>query len=171
MARQSARTRKGPAMTQEARDAELRDVVEEVGLWFESSGVPRMAGRVVGWLMVCDQPEQTMAELAEELGASMGSISTMTRLLMQMGLIERKTTAGERRVRYRLRPEAFSWTIEDRLAHIRSFLDIAERARRVLEAEEPLRRERVERIQQGIRFYEEEMGLILDRWRRRQTAG
>src|SRR5437762_2128546 len=77
-------------------EEELRQLVEEIGLWFERSGVPRMAGRVLGWLLLCDPAEQTMQQLADHLDASMGSISTMLRLLGQLGLIEKSSIPGER---------------------------------------------------------------------------
>jgi DNA-binding transcriptional regulator GbsR (MarR family) len=60
------------------------------------AGAPRMVGRVLGWLLLCDPPEQSAAELAESLQASKGSISTATRLLIRLGLIERVRMRGER---------------------------------------------------------------------------
>jgi DNA-binding transcriptional regulator GbsR (MarR family) len=62
--------------------------IEELGMQFElEAAAPRMLGRVLGWLLVCDPPEQSAAELAERLQASKGSISTATRLLLRMGMI------------------------------------------------------------------------------------
>ena len=69
---------------------------EDFGLFFEHLGVPRMAGRILAWLLICDPPEQTMQDLVDALGASKSSISTMTRLLMNFGLIERLSLPGER---------------------------------------------------------------------------
>ena len=40
-------------------------------------------------MLICDPPAQSAGELADVLGASKGSLSTMTRLLIQVGLIER----------------------------------------------------------------------------------
>ena len=47
-------------------------------LMSKSYGLPRMTGRVLAWLLVCDPPEQTAAELAEALDASKGAISGAT---------------------------------------------------------------------------------------------
>ena len=69
--------------------------VEELGVLLElEAGAPRMVGRVLGWLLVCEPPEQSAAELAERLQASRGSISAATRLLLRMGMIERVRTRG-----------------------------------------------------------------------------
>lgn len=71
------------------------------------AGTPRMVGRVLGWLLVCEPPEQSAAELAEFLQASKGSISTATRVLLRMGLIERSHARGERFDRFRALPEVW----------------------------------------------------------------
>jgi DNA-binding MarR family transcriptional regulator len=82
--------------------------IEELGMQFElEAAAPRMLGRVLGWLLVCDPPEQSAAELAERLQASKGSISTATRLLLRMGMIERVRLRGERFDRFIARPEAW----------------------------------------------------------------
>jgi DNA-binding transcriptional regulator GbsR (MarR family) len=82
--------------------------VEELGMQFElEAGAPRMVGRVLGWLLVCDPPEQSAAELAHSLQASKGSISTATRVLLRMGMIERVRTRGERFDRFSALPQAW----------------------------------------------------------------
>ena len=77
-----------------------RDVqafVERAGLVFESEGMPRMAGRVLGYLMVCSPPQQSIAQLMEALQASNGSISTTTRFLEEQGYIQRIPVKGDRK--------------------------------------------------------------------------
>src|SRR5205807_610261 len=82
--------------------------VEEVGMMLElEAGAPRMVGRVLGWLLVCDPPEQSAADLADHLQASRGSISTATRVLLRMGLLERTRVRGERFDRFQARPGAW----------------------------------------------------------------
>lgn len=97
-------------------DALSERFVEELGVMLElEAGTPRMVGRVLGWLLVCDPPEQSAAEIAERLQASKGSISTATRVLLRLGFIERARIRGERFDRFRARPEAwdqFFWRQE-----------------------------------------------------------
>src|SRR5919201_5299573 len=89
-------------------EAAIERFVEAVGIQFElDAGTPRMVGRAFGWLLVCEPPEQSAAELAERLQASKGSISTATRVLPRIGLIERVRFRGERFDRFRARPEAW----------------------------------------------------------------
>ncbi len=87
-------------------DSTEKQFIEEVGVVFEKTGLPRMAGRIFGWLLIAAPPHQSSDELAAILLASKGSISSMTRLLMSHGLVERISLAGERRDYYRLPPDA-----------------------------------------------------------------
>jgi DNA-binding transcriptional regulator GbsR (MarR family) len=83
--------------------------VEEIGMRLEMDmGTPRMVGRVLGWLLVCDPPAQSAAELAATLQASKGSISGATQVLLRIGLIERVHRRGERFDRFEARPEAWN---------------------------------------------------------------
>lgn len=86
----------------------LERFIEEVAVMLElEAATPRMVGRVLGWLLVCDPPEQSAAELGEILQASKGSISTATRALLRMGFIERVRLRGERFDRFRVQPSAW----------------------------------------------------------------
>ena len=74
-------------------DGESR-FVEEMGQVLASYGMTPMAGRMWGWLMICEPAEQTAAEIAEALHASRGAISGTARLLANAGLIRRSTRRG-----------------------------------------------------------------------------
>lgn len=88
--------------------AESARFVEEVGVMLElEAGTPRMVGRILGWLLICDPPEQSAGELAQALQASKGSISTATRVLLRLGFIERVRFPGERFDRFRAQPQAW----------------------------------------------------------------
>ncbi len=63
---------------------------------------PPMAGRVLGYLLVCDPPEQTIAELSEALLASRSAITGALEVLERLHAIERSRAAGERMDRVRV---------------------------------------------------------------------
>lgn len=67
---------------------------------------PPMAGRVAATLMSSPTP-LTLADLQERLGASGGSISEMTRLLLTTGVIQRIKTPGVRRAQFQWVPDAW----------------------------------------------------------------
>jgi hypothetical protein len=41
--------------------------LEEIALLLEGAGLPRMAGRVLAWLLAADPPEETPREIGEGL--------------------------------------------------------------------------------------------------------
>jgi DNA-binding transcriptional ArsR family regulator len=129
--------------------------IEELGMQFElEGGTPRMVGRVLGWLLVCEPPEQSAAELAERLRASKGSISTATRLLLRMGLIERVRLRGERFDRFVALPQAWDeylWR-EDQFSAPRRVLRLGLEA---LEDEPTARRARLEELDSIYAWWQE----------------
>jgi len=139
--------------------------LEEVGLVFEKTGLPRMAGRLFGWLLIADPPYQSPAELAEALMASKGSVSTNVRLLMQLGLIERYVIPGERHDHYRLREDAMRRTVQHGLEdEIKMFLDLAERGLELMRGEPSTRRAWLEQMRDRYLFLGEEFPALMDRF-------
>jgi DNA-binding MarR family transcriptional regulator len=63
---------------------------------------PPMVGRLIGYLAVCDPPEQSIGELADALLASRSAITNAVKSLETMHLIRRTRVAGERMDRVRL---------------------------------------------------------------------
>ena len=59
------------------------DFVEQMGGYFESNGLTRLSGRLLGWLLVCRPERQSSEELASALDASSGGIRTNARMLEQ----------------------------------------------------------------------------------------
>ena len=69
--------------------------IEQKGMEYQAEGMPRIAGKIVGLLIIEDGPF-SFSKLAESLQVSRGSISTNTRLLENLGLIERISLPGKR---------------------------------------------------------------------------
>jgi DNA-binding transcriptional regulator GbsR (MarR family) len=65
-------------------------------LYARRYGFPPMAGRLLGYLAVCDPPDPTIAELAADLLASRSAISGAAKSLEVTGVIHRSRAAGER---------------------------------------------------------------------------
>ena len=74
---------------------ELTNFIESMGRYFESYGIPRIGGRILGLLLVAHEP-LSAEEIASILKASRGSISTNFRLLLTSGLAEKVTFPGNR---------------------------------------------------------------------------
>lgn len=144
---------------------EEKKFVEEVGIAFEQTGIPRMAGRIFGWLLISDPPYQSPDQLASALMASRGSISTMTRLLMQMGLIERVGMPGVRHDNFRIRENALQHLVRHGLKEeIETFHQLAMTGLNSLKYQSPLTRQWLEDMHNMYSFLEHEFPLLLKRW-------
>lgn len=144
--------------------------VEEVGLFFEQWGGPRMAGRILGWLLICDPPYQSMGEVADALMASKGSISTMTRLLIQLGLIERTARPGQRRDYVQIRPGIWIDALGQRMRAVAAYRALAERGLALLDNSAAERGERLREMRDIFAFFERELPLLIERWKQEQSA-
>lgn len=150
-------------------ERERQEFVEEFGCLFEVFGVPRMVGRVLGALLVADPPEMSAEELAETLGASRGSISTATRMLVQTGLVDKVGRRGERRDFFRNRPGAWHELLRRRMEGISAFREMAEKGLGILEREgrdKPEVRLGLEEMRDFYAHFEDEMPAVFERWRR-----
>jgi len=148
----------------DARQLEEKHFVEEFGIVFEQSGLPRMAGRILGWLLLSDPPHQSIGELTEALAASKGSISTMTRLLIRIGLIERISLPGVRHDYFRIRPGALQHQLKQGIEQVTMFRKLAERGLELLEGKAPLTRQGLEEMRDMYAFFEREFPSLLERW-------
>ncbi len=148
----------------ETRQVEERHFVEEFGILFEQAGLPRMAGRILGRLLISDPPHQSTDELAEALLASKGSISTMTRYLIQAGLIERLGLPGVRHDYFRLRPGALNHLMKQRADQITEFRRLVERALGLLDDKPSLTRQWLEEARDVYAFFEREFAVLAKRW-------
>jgi DNA-binding transcriptional regulator GbsR (MarR family) len=63
---------------------------------------PPMAGRVLGYLLVCDRPDQTIADLSDALLASRSAVTGALDVLERLDSVRRSRAAGERMDRVRV---------------------------------------------------------------------
>ncbi|MFG1694165.1 GbsR/MarR family transcriptional regulator [Nonomuraea sp. NPDC049309] len=150
-------------------DAEL-EFVDDVAIFFSREGMPLIAGRVIGWLLICDPPEQTAAQLAEVLRVSRSSISSATRLLTPSGLVEGVRRRGERQEYFRIAPDGWSRMLAARYAKTAAFRAITEEGLRVLGDGDPERRKRLENVHELYRFLEGELPAMWRRWEERKAT-
>jgi len=151
------------------RDTE-RDFIEEIGVSFEKTGLPRMAGRMFGWLLIADPPFQSPSDMAEVLMASKGSVSTTVRLLTQIGMIERYVIPGERHDHFRLREDALKKTVQHGLGEeISMFRQMAERGLELMRHEPSPRREWLQQMHDRYAFLEKEFPALVERYEKQRT--
>ena len=136
--------------------------VERMGRHFEEEGIPRIGGRLYGFLLLQEEP-QSLDRMTEHLRVSKTSVSTNARLLDQWGLVQRVTRPGDRRDYYEAAPDQ-TRTLEFRLRHIREMGDLLADAAHGFEDRPGLHA----RLAQMRRFNAEALTLLeqlLESWR------
>jgi DNA-binding transcriptional regulator GbsR (MarR family) len=151
-------------MEREQQRFEEKHFIEDVGLLFEESGHPRMAGRIIGCLLISDQPYLSSTELFEILQASKGSLSTMTRFLLQMGLIERVGLPGHRRDYFRIKSGAWTQLVRHAVYELSALRKLAERGLELMEGQDSELKQRLEEARDLFSYMEREYPLLIERW-------
>lgn len=151
---------------------EEKQFVEEVGVVFDNTGLPRMAGRIFGWLLISDPSYQSPAEIARALKTSRGSISTMTRFLIQMDVIERIGISGDRNDYFQVKQD--HW--KEFLGHgfideIRMFRQLSEHGLEILADRERSNREFLMKIHGMYSFLEQEFPRLVESWEKNYKNG
>jgi DNA-binding transcriptional regulator GbsR (MarR family) len=142
---------------------EEKHFVEDISLYFEQMGLPRMAGRVLGVLLISDPPAQSLTDLCQLLQASKSSVSTTTRLLVEMDLIERAPSPMPRQICFQFRPGGWLVFIRQRLRLWASLHKIAEQGLELLREQDPALRERLQEAHDMFSLIEEELPALLER--------
>jgi hypothetical protein len=130
---------------------EEAEFVDRLGLFFELLGAARTMGRVYGWLLICDPPQQSLTQLAEALSVSKASVSTVARQLREAawwsGCRARtvNTSTGSR-------PAGFTSVLDTQLSLMRLGIEAAEFGMSVLAEDRAEQRERVEDFRDFCEF-------------------
>ncbi|WP_018221726.1 GbsR/MarR family transcriptional regulator [Salinispora pacifica] len=102
-----------------------RRYAEEVGVVLARMGTTPAFGKLLGWLLICDPPKQTTAQLCAAMGLSKASVSTGMRVLEQSGLVRRVPSPGRGHA-YEMHPDAFARAL-DPTDKMRAFIDLMQR--------------------------------------------
>jgi DNA-binding transcriptional regulator GbsR (MarR family) len=150
------------------------EFVDRMGLFFEGLGAARTMGRVYGWLMICDPPQQSLGELATTLSVSKASISTVARQLQVAGMIERLPSAS-REHRYRITPGGFTHVLNVQLALMQPGVHAADFGLRLLGEDRAEQRERLEDFRDFCEFcnndYRDELTRLWEDYRHKRRKG
>jgi DNA-binding MarR family transcriptional regulator len=153
-----------------ATDAELTFADHAGRFYARQYGFPPVAGRLLGYLAICDPPQQTIADLAEALLASRSAITGAVKLLEGFHAVQRTRTAGDRVDHVSidpagLEPKGFAATVyEEQAALAREGLALLKNA-------PPARRAVLEEVAILNDFLAKRMPEVLGEWRAQRDAG
>lgn len=128
-------------MTAQALAPDDMQYFERMGLLWESEGLPRIAGRILGYLLVATDAATT-DDMAHALGVSRASVNTDVRRLERLGFVERQGRHGDRRDYYVIAAHLVERMLDFKLARLRSLQSALDDARN-LTASPPAVQDRV----------------------------
>jgi DNA-binding transcriptional regulator GbsR (MarR family) len=141
--------------------------VEKIAILLEADGMPRVAGRLFGLLLVSAEP-RSLDELASQLGLSKASISINARLLEEKGVVERTGRQADRRDYYSIAEDILERTLEQRIAKIRRFQQSIAEARKTCTIDDEVVRSRLENMDMAHNHLIDATARALDEWRARR---
>ena len=142
------------------------EFINGMAQYLANRGFPRAAGRIFAVLLVCEPPEQTAAQLAEAIGSSRGTISSMTHLLMRMGLIDRLAVRGAREAVYRTSPGTIDTVVTGGIEPVRRARELTARGLALMSDRPAASRARLQELHDAYRFFELTLPALLERWAR-----
>lgn len=132
-------------------------------------GMPPIAGRVAGWLLICDPPRPTVAELAAALHASRTAVSGAVASLEGLALVHRSRTAGERADRVSIDATLGAQSLDDPTEYV-ALAALARRGLETLGDAPRSRRARLLELAALADFLVERSPVWAAQWRERRDA-
>jgi hypothetical protein len=124
---------------------------------------PPMLGRVTGYLLICDPPEQTVAEIADALQASRSAIGTQVSMLETWGSLAKLRAPGERADRVKLK--GVTATALESPAEYGALAAVARHGLEVLKDAPPERRARLLEMAAFAEFLLDRLPKLANEWR------
>lgn len=148
--------------------ADVAAVAEQLAMSLTEAGLQRMHARVLAAFLFSDRDTMTAHQLAQQLGASAGSISAAITMLRTVALIEQVPVPGSRRDHFRLRPGAWATLMTSQNAIIDVMCEVGDRGLAVVAPDSPAHA-RLHEMRDFYTFLLAEFPALLDRWRAQST--
>lgn len=148
-------------------DSPSQTFIERMGLTSERHGMPRIAGRLLGFLLL-DGGAHSLDDLAERLQVSKASVSTNARFLENLQVIRRRPVPGDRRDFYQIGENPGEHMFElarKRLEEFRRLFESTDLPEEMGEA-----RGRIAAWSAFYAFLLDDLDRKVERWRDQQSA-
>ena len=145
------------------------DFIENMGLSLEAEGLPRIAGRMWGFFIICGGP-CSFAELAQRLQVSRGSVSTNARLLRTLGILQRVARPGDRQDYYQLSDSPYVSLLNGYIERMKGTCITAETALQQLPAGHDAAKQRLHEMQDFYSTATQHTQELVDKLERRANS-
>ncbi len=137
--------------------------VESMGLLMERYGLPRIGGRIMGLLMLDDQP-LSLDDISQLLGVSRASVSTNLRMTETVGIAVKVAKPGDRRDYYVGAEMSWTQVVDVKKQESQTIINVARKALAKLSPDEKVARQRLEETVDFYEFLMERFDQILVDW-------
>lgn len=131
--------------------------------FMRSSGLAPITARTAAWLMICDPPEQSAADLAEAVEASRASLTSTLRELVAAGLVRKSVRPGHRTAYYRIVDDAWASALRARFGFLASFVGLVREGQKLV-GDDPVRGSRLVAADEVYSWLAEEIEPLWQRW-------
>lgn len=144
---------------------EIKQQVEEIGIFFEQTTLTPMEARVFSLLLLADPPEMDFFAIQQFLQASKSTISNALKRLMADGRVDYITKPGDRKRYFRVSAHKWLEQIQETFANISPYVSTLNK---VLElrrgSDSPAFNADLRHIQDYFRYLEQELPRIKAKW-------
>lgn len=145
----------------------IKNKVEEIGIFYESTGLTPMEARVFALLLLSDPPEQDFYAIQDFLHASKSTVSNALKRLMSEGRIDYITWPGDRKRYFRINPKRWLREMQTRFENMSPSVRIM---RKVIDirkdADTPVFNQELCAILKYFEYLEQELPRIVSNWDR-----
>jgi DNA-binding transcriptional regulator GbsR (MarR family) len=145
-------------------DPEILGFIDKVGLFYEFAGIPRISGRIVGLLLVLEEPVSP-EEMSRILGVSRSSVSTNLAVLRPFKFIEEVRYPGDRKEFYKYSENAIENILKIKLSQYDPFRSILLEGREHLKNKN-LKDEKITDLLKYLELEEENFSIVMQNWKK-----
>jgi len=144
---------------------EREKYIERVGLFYETYGLPKMAGRILGYLISSESDNNSFDDLKDALKASKGSISGNINLLLNQSMIVKHMISGDRKSYYKISLNSLESILESKVKSVTQFKMILKQGLLFDQNDNSPKSQNLTEILNYYEFLEREIPLLRVKWK------
>lgn len=147
-------------------EPELLEFIDKLGAFYESTGIPRISGRIVGLLLVMEVPVSP-EDISKILSVSRSSISTSLSLLKAYKFTEEIRYPGDRKEYYKYSDNALENLLKMKLSQYEPFRNILVEGMNLLN-KRSMPEKKIEDLLSYMKLEENYISDLLEEWKKFQ---
>lgn len=152
--------------------SDIHHKVEEIGIFYETTGLTPMEARVFALLLLADPPEMEFFAIQEFLQASKSTVSNALKRLMNEGRVDYITRPGDRKRYFRISSQKWLESLQSRLSNMTPFVETMKKVIEIRQqADTPEFNRELCQIQDYFLYLEEELPRVVADWDQKSMNG